>query len=391
VMQIHERVYWTYESGHLQCSRPMVNCSVQHVCDPKRSFTITQDEIRKASAELDKKVSTDVKASVDVKLKGLGGVKIGGDFSDLTSTKQKIEEELKRHIGEKMDFELKEHAPPCYEVVWPYGAYVVLALDGGAKITRYYTWNPSKGEIEWTDHIEMEPNPPLGYHAQVTIGFGMFPFADDFIHKVMCDCHGDQSANPPTAEELGLDEPHQGGDKPAQPHDKHKKKESDEEPAAGHGGGHKRPRRAPTRLELLRNVTATLEDVTELLAAETVEVARGPETEQAAANQRSWKFKNPGGGNDPVDDLHVEFDRTGVRYTKTGRGDFDRAANDPEDQKKIDLSLDPPTKVHGEAKCNFECDDGDFTIVRWWWTLGGEPHGPRYKGSPDGDGVGTPE
>jgi hypothetical protein len=94
-----------------------------------------------------------------------------------------------------------------------------------------------------------------------------------------------------------------------------------------------------------------------------------------------WTWKNE--TSETAHDLHVEFDIEGVEYKKGRRG-WNDSGPDKENKKVIVLK-------GGEVPANhinhndFESDDGNFKVVKWYWTdkeggkLGEEHDGPPQE------------
>lgn len=99
----------------------------------------------------------------------------------------------------------------------------------------------------------------------------------------------------------------------------------------------------------------------------------GGETFAATHQKEKFVFQNKTGGD--VDDLHVTFDVDDVKTSDLGG--FKKATTDGKVVKLEGYTVTPNRTTIPE----FE-RDGAFRIVKWQWTLGGQPAGAEQDGPP---------
>lgn len=105
---------------------------------------------------------------------------------------------------------------------------------------------------------------------------------------------------------------------------------------------------------------------------------QGEETAELAVSHKAAKYtffteNLPEGAND----LHVEFDQENVKTKDMGPFDEAKTEGKIVNLKRSVLSF----RAEPTAKIEFE-RDGDFNIVKWWWTRHGEQFGDENTGPP---------
>lgn len=79
----------------------------------------------------------------------------------------------------------------------------------------------------------------------------------------------------------------------------------------------------------------------------------------------------------PTNDLHVEFDQENVKTKDIGPFDEAKTEGKFVNLKKRGSALPPNTN----AELEFE-RDGDFNILKWWWTYNDTRVGDEHTGPP---------